>query len=271
MEKHFPIEFAERVAIERTLKTRERVTHHEHVDASDGAFTHNPSEQLVGRWRRVTSAEREIIFVATKRSVTLQLMHDQESPRAARILCAVRHVLCDLREARLHIAIGDEVRLDAAISGKALEHPVLRSICRCSIENVNRRVGRLEMDRKQERCSRRERLIVARTNRCDIRARCTCEPRTCWILDRHGFARPNAHIAARIWLQVLACARMERHRCARISFENDARKLIEAALCAALAFTEPNIALLIGQERDLERRVALDPTAGIVVDRFARS
>ena len=45
---------------------------------------------------------------------------------------------------------------------------------------------------------------------------------------------------------------------------------VPLALCAALAFTEPNIALFIGQERNLERRIALDPTTGVVVDRFTR-
>ena len=241
------------------------------MHARDRTFAHDAAEQLVGRRRRIACAEREVVLVAAERSIALQLVDDHETARPPRVVGAARHIGGDLRELRVDLAIGHEVRLHAAIRRDPLQRAVLGRIGWGAVEDIDDRIGRLGGDREQHRRGGRHGLVVARRDASDIRAGRARKPRAGRILDRDRLAEPEPHIAARVGLHAAAHSGAQLDRCACIAFEHDAWQRIEGALRAALDLVEPTVALLVGQERDLEGGVALEPPARVVVDRFARA
>ena len=114
-------------------------------------------------------------------------------------------------------------------------------------------------------------MIVARADDRNIGTRRARKPSAGRILDRHCFAEPKSDVPSRFRLDAAAAQRrVQLHLRPRIALKHDAGKVIETALGAPRCFAEPGVALFIRQVRHLERAVALEAAARIVVDSFAR-
>ena len=189
--------------------------------------------------------------------------------RAAGIVGAVRDVLGDLGKLRVDLAVGNEVRLHAAVGGDPLQRAVLRCVGGGAVEDVDHGVGRLGGDREKHRGARGDGLVVARRDAGDVGAGGAGEPRAGRVLDRDRLAEPEADVSARIGLHSAADGGREPDGRAGVALEHDPRERVERALGAALDFVEPHVALLVGQVRHLEGRVPLESAARVVVDRLA--